>query len=89
MKGEKMKISALTTKDNPYSYFDERDEWEAYENYTGNRATRMIGRFAKTSDDLSVEENQLETDRAIEEIIKYDPENIFIKETKEIGSVWS
>lgn len=83
-----MKISALTTKDNPYSYFDQQDEWEAYENYTGNRATRMIGRFAFTSDDLSVEENQLEIDRAIDEIIKYDAQNIFLKETKEIGDVW-
>lgn len=83
-----MKISALTTKDNPYSYFDQQDEWEAYENYTGNRATRMLGRFAFTSDNLSVEENQLEIDRAIDEIIKYDAQNIFLKETKEIGEVW-
>lgn len=83
-----MKISALTTKDNPYSYFDEQDEWEAYENYTGNRATRMIGRFAHTSDNLSVEDNQNEIDRAIDEIIKYDPQHIFLKETKEIGEVW-
>ena len=83
-----MKMSALTTRDNPYSYFDEQDEWEAYENFTGNRATRMIGRFAFTSDNLSVEENQLEIDRAIDEIIKYDPQNIFLKETKEIGEVW-
>ena len=83
-----MKISALTTKDNPYSYFDQQEEWEAYENFTGNRATRMIGRFAFTSDDLSVEENQLEIDRAIDEIIKYDAQNIFLKETKEIGEVW-
>lgn len=83
-----MKISALTTKDNPYSYFDEQEEWEAYENYTGNRATKMIGRFAFTSDQLSVEDNQLEIDRAIDEIIKYDPLNIFIKETKEIGEPW-
>ena len=88
MEDLELKISALTTKDNPYSYFDQQDEWEAYENYTGNRATRMLGRFAFTSDDLSVEENQLEIDRAIDEIIKYDAQNIFLKETKEIGEVW-
>lgn len=83
-----MIISALTTKDNPYSYFNEQDEWEAYENYTGNRATKMVGRFAHTSDNLSVEENQAEIDRAIDEIIKYDPQKIFLKETKEIDTVW-
>lgn len=79
-----MLFSALTTKDNPYSYFNERDEWEAYENYTGNRATRMIGRFAYTSDQLSIIENEKEINRAIDEIIKYDPLNVFIKETKEM-----
>ena len=83
-----MIISALTTKDNPYSYFNEQDEWEAYENYTGNRATKMVGRFAHTSDNLSVEENQAEIDRAIDEIIKYDPQKILLKETKEIDTVW-
>ncbi len=84
-----MKMSALTTRDNPYSYFDEQEEWEAYENFTGNRATRMIGRFAFTSDSLSVEENQLEIDRAIDEIIKYDPLNVFLKETKEVDGIWN
>lgn len=84
-----MKMSALTTRDNPYSYFDEQEEWEAYENFTGNRATRMIGRFAFTSDNLSVEENQLEIDRAIDEIIKYDPLNVFLKETKEVDEIWN
>lgn len=80
-----MVFSALTTKDNPYSYFDERDEWEAYENFTGNRATKMIGRFAFTSDQLSIIENEKEINRAIDEIIKYDPLKVFVKETKEIN----
>lgn len=84
-----MKAYALTTKDNPYSYFDERDEWEAYENHTGNRATKMIGRFAFTSDQLSVEDNENEMNRAIEDIIAHDPLNQFIKETKEIGEPWT
>lgn len=84
-----MKICALTTKDNPYSYFKERDEWEAYENATGMRATSMIGRFAYTSDQLSVEENEAEIERAIDEIIKYDPTNMFVKETMTISRVWA
>ena len=83
-----MKIYALTTKDNPYSYFKEKDEWEAYENATGCRATSMLGRFVFTSDQLSVEENEAEVERAIDEIIKYDPTHMFIKETSEIASVW-
>jgi hypothetical protein len=84
-----MKIYALTTRDNPYSYFKEKDEWEAYENLTGNRALTMLGRFAYTSDQLSVEENEKEIERAIDEIIKYDPTNTFIKETGEIKEIWN
>lgn len=83
-----VKVCALTTKDNPYSYFKEKDEWEAYENATGFRATSMLGRFAFTSDQLSVEENEAEIERAIDEIIKYDPTNTFAKETTEVSSAW-
>ncbi len=84
-----MKAYALTTVDNPYSYFDEKDEWEGWENRTGNRATKMIGRFAYTSDELSVEENEAEMKRAIEEIIKYDPTHLYVMEVKEIGEPWT
>lgn len=86
-----MRVYALTTVDNPYSYFQERDEWEGYENLTGNRATKMVGRFAKTSDQLSVQENEAELRRAIDEIIKYDPFGIYIRETSELdeSKIWS
>ena len=84
-----MKIHALTTKDNPYSYFQEKDEWEAYEMATGNRCLKMLGRFAFTSDQLSVEENEAEIERAIDEIIKYDPLGIYIKETSTIDKIWA
>ena len=84
-----MKISRLSTIDNPNSYFKEPDEWEAYENATGMRATRMLARFAYTSDKLSVEENEAEIERAIDEIIKYDPTGTFIKESSTLDRVWA
>lgn len=84
-----MKAYRLTTVDNPYSYFKEPDEWEGYEAFTGNRANKMIGRFAYTSDQLSVEENEAEMKRAIEEIIKHDPTNTYVMEIGEIGEPWT
>ena len=84
-----MKIHALTTVDNPYSYFRNNDEWQAYENATGLRATSMLGRFAYTSDQLSVEENEAEIERAIDEIIKYDPTGTFLKESTTLNHVWA
>ena len=84
-----MKICRLSTTDNPHNYFKEPDEWEAWENATGMRATRMIGRFAYTSDNLSVEENEAEMERAIDEIIKYDPTGVFIKVSSTLDNVWA
>ena len=84
-----MKISRLTTIDNPNNYFDEPEEWEAWENATGMRATRMIGRFAYTSDQLSVEENEAEMERAIDDIIKHDPTGVFVKVSTTLDRVWA
>ena len=75
-----MRICALTTVDNPYDYFKQPDEWQAWENLTGCRAQKMMGRFAYTSDSLSYEQNAKEVERAIDDILKYD----FVGEFKKV-----
>ena len=45
----------------------------------GYHSTSYLGRIARTSDQLSDEENNLEVERAIDEIIKYDFRNIYKK----------
>ena len=47
----------------------------------GYHTTSYLGRIARTSDQLSDEENERETERAIDEIIKYDFKNIYCKIT--------
>ena len=84
-----MRISRLSTRDNPNDYFNDPDQWEAWENATGMRATRMIGMFARTSDQLSVEENEAEIERAIDDIVKYDPTGTFIKVSTTLDRVWA
>ena len=42
----------------------------------------MLARFARTSDSFTDEENDKETERAIDEIIKYDFLNIYKKVKK-------
>lgn len=79
-----MKICALTTTDNPYDYFEQPDEWESYERLTGSRTYNMMGQFAYTSGSLSYNQNAKEVERAIDEIIKYDPLAIFKKVSKEV-----
>lgn len=69
----------LTTIDNPYDPFKQFDEWFLYDVEKGYNSCAYLGRIARTSDQLSDEENNIEVERAIDEIIKYDFRNIYIK----------
>ena len=69
----------LTTFDNPYDPFKQFDSWLMYDNDRGYNSCSRLGRIARTSDQLSDEENEEEIERAIDEIIKYDFMNIYKK----------
>ena len=69
----------LTTFDNPYNPFDEFTSWFMFDEEKGYHSCAYLGRIAKTSEQLSVEENAQEIERAIDEIIKYDFQNIYKK----------
>lgn len=75
---------ALTTFDNPYDPFEQFTEWMLYDEEKGYHSTSLLGRVARTSDELSDEENEAEIERAIDEIIKFDYLNIYKKVTKKI-----
>lgn len=70
---------ALTTIDNPYDPFEQFDEWFQYDCDNGYNSCSYLDRIAHTSDQLSEKENDLEIERAIDEIIKYDVLNIYRK----------
>ena len=69
----------LTTFDNPYNPFDEFTSWFMFDEEKGYHSCAYLGRIAKTSEQLSDEENAHEIERAIDEIIKYDFQNIYKK----------
>lgn len=69
----------LTTMDNPFDPFEQFDSWFMYDNDHGYGSCGLLARIAKTSDQLTEEENDEEVERAIDEIIKYDPFNIYKK----------
>lgn len=77
-----MTQSALTTIDNPYDPFDDFDSWFLFDEEMGYHSTSYLGRIARTSDELSDEENNQEVERAIDEILKYDFQNIYKKVKK-------
>jgi len=83
-----MKVYALTTKDNPYNYFKNPDEWEAYENLTGRRVFRALGVYSRSSSHLSVAEYNKEVERTIDAIIDEDPIGIYMKIETEVEDVY-
>lgn len=69
----------LTTFDNPFDPFEQFTSWFLFDVEKGYNTCGYLGRIARTSDQLSEDENDLEIERAIDEIIKYDFMNIYKK----------
>lgn len=66
----------LTTIDNPYNPFTQFSKWFVFDTEKGYDSCGYLDRIAHTSDELSDEENAAETERAIDEILKYDFTNM-------------
>lgn len=63
----------ITTNDNPYDPVNQFKEWYMYDSLAGYQTCGYLARIAHTSDQLSDEENVEEIERAIDEIIAYNP----------------
>jgi hypothetical protein len=74
-----MKKAIITTFDNPYDPQEDFTNWFLFDVTKGYNTCALLGRIAKTSEQLSDEENEIENERAIDEIIKYDFQNIYKK----------
>ena len=73
----------LTTFDNPFDPFEQFTSWLLFDKEKGHDCCELLARYARTSDSLTEEENDLEVERAIDEIIKYDFMNIYKKVKKD------
>ena len=71
-----------TTVDNPFDPFEQFTSWFMFDEEKGYHTTAYLGRIARTSDQLSDEENNCEVERAIDEIIRFDFQNIYRKVTR-------
>lgn len=69
----------LTTIDNPFNPFTNFEQWFDYDCEKGYYSCAYLDRIAKTSDMLSEKENDEEIERAIDEIIQYNPLGIYVK----------
>lgn len=64
---------ALTTVDNPYNPFEDWDHWFLYDVVNDYNSCAYLARIATTSDQLTEEENLKEIERAIDEIVSFNP----------------
>ena len=69
----------LTTFDNPYDPFEQFNLWFMFDTEKGYNTCSYLARIANLSDELTQKEENEETERAIDEIIKYDFLNIYKK----------
>lgn len=74
-----MSKARITTFDNPYDPQEDFAQWFLFDVSNGYNTCALLSRIAKTSEQLSDEENEIENERAIDEIIKYDFQNIYKK----------
>ena len=69
----------LSTADNPYDPFTQYSEWRAYDVASGYYTDEYLARLAYTSPNLSEADYFTEVERAIDDILKYNPTNNYIK----------
>ena len=75
---------ALTTIDNPFDPFKQFIPWFMFDTEKGYNSCSYLGRIARTSDQLSEEENGREIERAVDEIVRYDFRNIYKKVARKV-----
>ena len=74
---------ALTTFDNKYDPFDDYEHWSIFDSDMGYNTAGMLAREVNDSDALSDAEKEIELERAIDKIIKFDFLNIYRKVRRE------
>ena len=77
-----MTCCMLSTIDNPFNPFEDYSSWLMFDKEKGYDSAERLMRIAKLTDDMTQKEENEEIERAIDEIIKYDILNVYVKVSK-------
>ena len=80
-----MRQVMLSTVDNPFNPFTEFDSWDTWDRQAGYCCTAFLARVVKTSEELSEGDQMLAVEQGIDEIVKYDALEVFIKLTLDVA----
>lgn len=69
----------ITTKDNPYDYFEDYNNWYAFDVQMQYNTPGLVARLSKLSTEMNDIEYHEGLEQAIDRIIEIDPLNIYKK----------
>lgn len=73
----------LSTIDNPFDPFEQFDDWFMFDLEKNYNSCSYLARIVDLSDDMTQREVDIETERAIDEIVSTNPLGIYIKVTRQ------
>ena len=78
-----MREVTVTTTDNPFNPFDDFINWHLFDIEKGYYTSSKLARLVTITDDMTDLEENEEIERAVDELIKIDPLDIYIKVVRE------
>ena len=81
-----MRVSMLTTIDNPYDPFTQFDDWFAFDTQKGYNSCDYLANLVYSASELSSLDQNIAVESAIDRIVKLNLLGIYKKVTKEINS---
>ena len=73
----------LTTLDNPFNPFVDFSSWYMFDCEKDHNTSSRLARIANIDSEMTQKEREEEMDRAMNLIVKYDFEDIYVKGTEE------
>ena len=80
-----MTCCMLSTIDNPFNPFEDYSSWLMFDKEKGYDSAERLKKKKKITDDMTQKEENEEIERAIDEIIRYDILNVYIKVSKTLN----